>query len=106
MKWLLLFLPFVFATPCSELMALDTEAEAMERVSEITGADIKEQCILDAIQNNWWEFGVKLTSLSRDNKVELTEAVRKSVVAQRKKVEKLVTAFESRPTVQTVSPAL
>jgi len=66
---------------------------------------VNEDCILQALNKNWWDLATKLTLYANENDIKFSNAVRNKATEKKKRVEKLVTTFDTRPVVTTESPA-
>jgi hypothetical protein len=101
----LLLVSLSLALECSELLENPSQNDALETVKDKLVSAISDECILLAIEKEWWDIAIALTSQAMDAKQDLGEEIRRKAMARQRKISELIQAFESKPVVQTVSPA-
>ena len=104
MIWLLLISAVSYADECTDLLSLSSQSDAVVAFKD-KKVTITEDCIGAAMDQDWIDLAIQLVSAAMDSKVELTEVTKRKAQDKKRKIDQLLTAFEAKATVQTVSPA-
>jgi hypothetical protein len=111
MKHVYYFLAFVLvlsgvaAQSCNSLLSVTGESEALGLLRETDSIEATEECLNVAIKHNWWELAAKFANNLKARGVAFGPKALESVQTRKATVKRILDLYETRPIVETVSPA-